>query len=124
MSHGTSVICRSLLILVIPILILMGCGSTKTFKGSLESVKGESLMLDCTAAINKGKSNANSVGTLCEVKTDENTNIMDENGQGMRLEELPKNRRLKITFKQGVNIEKNRTGTAQIVQVSNDCESD
>ncbi|WP_195575551.1 hypothetical protein [Paenibacillus sp. 1001270B_150601_E10] len=120
MSHGTSVICRSLLILVIPILLFVGCGSIKTFEGSLESVKDESLMLDCSAVINKGKSNANSVGTLCEVKTDENTDIMDENGENMSLEELPKNRRLKITFKQGVNLEKNQTGTAQIVQVLNE----
>ncbi|MFC5472324.1 hypothetical protein ACFPPD_26935 [Cohnella suwonensis] len=101
---------RTFFLLIIISLILVGCNSTKTFKGSLDEVKGKSLMINCSSEINKGKKNINDIGYICEVLINDKTEIFNNNSKAIKIEEIPIDSNLEIHLNKSVNLKKNRNG--------------
>ncbi|TJY43898.1 hypothetical protein E5161_00365 [Cohnella pontilimi] len=92
-------------------LLLVGCGSIKTFQGRVYSIKDGVFIVDCSDEINKGKGkNVNSLGYLCQVKLTNNTKYLDENGTTLKITDFPLESNVKLVLVQSENIKKVEKG--------------
>jgi hypothetical protein len=98
---------RSLILFALIGLLLVGCGSIKTFQGRLDSIQDGVFFVDCSDEVNKGKGkNINGMAYLCHVKLTNNTKFLDENGTSLKMTDFPLETNVRVVLVQSENIKK------------------
>lgn len=87
-------------------LMLAGCGSkTKSFQGQIEEITTDTLVVNCTDEVNKGKKgDINAIGYGCNVRLTPATTYLDEAGNKLAAENLTRGAMVNITLAKPVNI--------------------
>ncbi|QMV40033.1 hypothetical protein [Cohnella cholangitidis] len=96
---------RVIAIFVIISLLIVGCGSSvSTFEGTVEAYHDDRLLVNCSDEVNKGKKNIDDVGYICSVQVTDKTNVTDEAGNPLEIEQLPQSAFVKVTLVKARNI--------------------
>jgi hypothetical protein len=102
---------RPLILFALIGLLLVGCGSIKTFQGKLDSIKDGVFIINCSDEVNNGKGkNINGIGYLCNVKVTNNTKFLDEHGTTLKITDFPLESNIRVVLMQSENIKEIEKG--------------
>lgn len=101
---------RAAMILIFLGIILVGCGrSTESFQGQIEDVKANSIVVNCSDEVNKGKKGAiDSIGYGCTVHYTDQTTFRDESGKSLTVNDFSSGLTVKVILMKPVNISRGR----------------
>jgi hypothetical protein len=99
-----------MIVLVFLGLFLAGCGSTSSFEGTLEEINENSIVVNCSDEMNKGKKgDIIDIGYLCPVQITDKTILSETNGDILSILDFPNSSSVRIVLTKPVNIKKDHS---------------
>ncbi|OMF23225.1 hypothetical protein BK133_24540 [Paenibacillus sp. FSL H8-0548] len=100
---------RIFAILVMSAMFLVGCTkSTESFQGVILEVKGSSMIVDCSAEVNKGKQGPiDSIGYGCSIEDISSKALQDVNGKSLTINDFLPGAEVKVILSKPFNIRRN-----------------
>lgn len=110
---------KYVMVLVIFAITLAGCSKVKSFETSIDSIRGETWMVNCSNEANRNKKgNINAIGYLCHLELTDDTNFLSADSSEMTIDDFAEGDKIQITLAKPVNIiKKNRTLEAKEIRL-------
>ncbi|QHW32018.1 lipoprotein [Paenibacillus rhizovicinus] len=100
---------KASLLMAVLCLALTACGQkVKSFDDTIDSIRTNELIVNCSDVINQGKSKVNDIGYLCSINVNETTEYKAKNGDSIQFDDFLKGDKVRIVFSKPTNIEKEK----------------
>ena len=88
-------------------LILTSCGqSIKSFDDTIDSIRNNQMIVNCSEAANRGENKVNDIGYLCSIDVDAKTKLTSKEGYVIQLDDFSKGDKVRIILSSSTNIKK------------------
>ena len=86
-------------------LILTSCGqSIKSFDDTIDSIRNNQLIVNCSEAANRGENKVDDIGYLCSIDVDAKTKLTSKEGYVIQLDDFSKGDKVRIILLSSTNI--------------------
>ncbi|MGM0876233.1 MAG: hypothetical protein ACQEWV_16045 [Bacillota bacterium] len=97
---------RSVILLILISLLLIGCTGTKSFDGRLYDIEESYFEVDCSNEVNKGKKSVEDIGYPCTVQITDKTMFSNENSNQLSVEDFTEEASVRVILANPKNISK------------------
>ena len=88
-------------------LILTSCGqSIKSFDDTIDSIRNNQMIVNCSEAANRGENKVDDIGYLCSIDVDAKTKLTSKEGSIIQLDDFSKGDKVRIILSSSTNIKK------------------
>jgi len=99
---------RVVIVFLLVSVMLVGCGTVRSFEATVDKVKGDSMTVNCSDAVNKGKHGAIiDVGYICTITLTDKTRIVNDSDEKvLSVHDLTGSPKVKITLEKAESMNK------------------
>lgn len=90
-----------------------GSPPIKSFEDTIDSIRNNEIIVNCSDAVNRGKTEVNGIGYLCSIHVDAETELRSKQGHVIQMEDFSNGDKIRITSSSPINFQKKRNFTAK-----------
>ncbi|REE78557.1 hypothetical protein A8990_12631 [Paenibacillus taihuensis] len=85
----------------------------KSFDDTIDSIRNNEFIVNCSDAVNRGKTEVNDIGYLCSIHVDATTELKSNQGNTIQMDDFSAGDKVRIISSKSINFQKKRNFTAK-----------